>query len=122
MQNLSTHSDQTAYYEEQVKRYFSAFQKRERASVEKMLTNDFTFRNPADDHLSRERYFEKCWPTGGNIKKFHVQEVVAGNDEAYVLIETEPFEGNRFMTTEIFKFEGERISSVEVYLGVASFV
>src|SRR5262245_60274246 len=45
-----------------VRACFTAYERKDRALIELLLAPDFTFSSPLDDCISRERYFERCWP------------------------------------------------------------
>ena len=51
-----------------VRRYFAAYEAKDRTAVDELLTSDFTFTSPFDDHISRATYFQKCWPQSERIK------------------------------------------------------
>jgi ketosteroid isomerase-like protein len=45
-----------------VRRYFSAYENKDRKAVESLLTNDFVFTSLYDYRIDRETYFKRCWP------------------------------------------------------------
>jgi ketosteroid isomerase-like protein len=47
-----------------IRKYFSAYENKDRAAVEALLTNDFVFTSPYDYRIDRETYFKRCWPYG----------------------------------------------------------
>ena len=49
-------------HSELIRKYFSAYENRDRKAVESLLTNDFTFTSPYDRRIERETYFKRCWP------------------------------------------------------------
>ena len=71
-----------------VRRYFHAFQDADRAEMESLLGDGFTFTSPWDDHIGRAAWFERCWPFAGT-----------------------------FRNTELFRFDGDRIRSIDVFFG-----
>jgi ketosteroid isomerase-like protein len=100
------------------RRYFAAYPRRDREFVEDLLTEDFTFTSPVDDHIDRPAYFRRCWPNSLELKSMDVIRVIAQGSEAYVTYEAETNEGERFRNTELLAFEGDRLKSVEVYFGL----
>lgn len=44
-----------------VKKIFLAYETKNREQAENLLTSNFTFTSPLDDHIDRETYFKKCW-------------------------------------------------------------
>jgi ketosteroid isomerase-like protein len=45
-----------------VRKYFAAYAAKDRKTVENLLSEDFTFTSPYDDHINKTTYFERCWP------------------------------------------------------------
>jgi ketosteroid isomerase-like protein len=43
-----------------LRKYFSAFENKDRKAVESLLTNDFIFTSPYDYRIDRETYFKRC--------------------------------------------------------------
>ena len=50
--------------------YYRAFENYDRAFIENNLAQGFTFTSPFDDHIGREAYFRRCWPTTPLHRKF----------------------------------------------------
>jgi hypothetical protein len=48
--------------------YFKAFESADRAAMEAALAPGFTFTSPYDDHISRDQWFERCWPYAGSFR------------------------------------------------------
>ncbi|HKF61704.1 MAG TPA: nuclear transport factor 2 family protein [Dongiaceae bacterium] len=100
-----------------IRRYYGAYEAKERGAIEPLLGEDFTFSSPHDDRIGRAAYFERCWPNSENIGRFHIERLFVEGDEAFVLYELEPEAGTSFRNTEFFRFEDGRIRAVEVYFG-----
>jgi ketosteroid isomerase-like protein len=45
-----------------IRKYFSAYENKDRTAVESLLSNDFVFTIPYDYRIDRETYFKRCWP------------------------------------------------------------
>jgi hypothetical protein len=45
-----------------IRKYFSAYENKDRKAVESLLTGDFVFASPYDYGIDRETYFKRCWP------------------------------------------------------------
>jgi len=98
--------------------YFSAWESKDRPALETLLTDGFTFTSPNDDdHISKARYFEKCWPGSCTIQRFLILDLIENGDEAFIRYECELTDGKRFRNTEYFRFEGDKIREVDVYFG-----
>ena|SRR5689334_16550146 len=99
------------------RRYYRAFEKKDRAFVEDSLADGFTFTSPYDDHIGRDTYFERCWPNSERLKKFTFETVMARGDTVFVLYECETKDGARFRNAEYMTFADGRLKSVEVFFG-----
>ena len=100
-----------------VRRYFSAFQSKDRQAVEDLLADDFTFTSPLDDHISRAKYFERCWPYSELDRVFRIVNLLENGSEAFVRYECELKDHGGFRNTEYFRAEGGRIREICVYFG-----
>ena len=85
--------------------------------MEELLSDDFTFTSPYDDHIDRTPHFERCWPNSDRIRMHHLERIVQDGDEAFTLSDCETVSGNRFRNTEGLMFEGGKLKAVEVYFG-----
>src|ERR1700758_5037305 len=92
-----------------VRRYFGAYEAKDRKAIQSLLTDDFTFSSPFDDRIDRAAYFEKCWPNSRQIREFRIERLFEQDNEAFVLYELEPETGAKFRNTEFFKFDGDKI-------------
>jgi ketosteroid isomerase-like protein len=97
--------------------YLKAFERADRTAMEAALAPDFSFTSPHDDHISREQWFERCWPHAGSFRFREPIRVFAEGDEAFVRYEAE-HGGATFANSELLRFEGDRLVSAEVFFGV----
>ncbi len=100
-----------------VRACYGAYESGDRATVEQILTEDFTFSAPPDVGIDRATYFERCWPSSETTEAFDYVRLFDANDEVFVTYEATKTDGRRFRNTEIFGFAAEKISRVEVYFG-----
>lgn len=101
---------------ELARRCFETYQTKDRATLEQLLTDDFRFTSPYDDHIDRATYFERCWPNAGTYDQLDIEHVVVQGDRAWV---TYTGHGKRwFRNTEILRFVDEQIAEVEVFFGL----
>jgi len=100
-----------------VRKYFSAYESKDRKVLEDLLSDDFSFSSPHDDRISKANYFERCWPFNEKVQAFHIEKLFEKGDEAFVRYECEPKAGARFRNTEYFRIEGNKIKEVDVYFG-----
>jgi ketosteroid isomerase-like protein len=96
---------------------YEAYESGDRAVIEELLTDDFTFYSPADVGIDRATYFERCWPNAELIKAFEFDRLVEVGDEVIVTYESTKTDGRRFRNTEFLTFDGDKICRQEVYFG-----
>jgi ketosteroid isomerase-like protein len=100
-----------------VRSYFSAFQSKDRQAIEELLARDFTFTSPLDDHISRAKYFERCWPYSELSRIFRIVNLFENGNEAFVRYECELTDHGTFRNTEYFRVEAGKIREICVYFG-----
>jgi ketosteroid isomerase-like protein len=96
---------------------YRAFASGDRAAVERMLSDDFTFSSPLDVGLDRAGYFERCWPGAGAGQQFEFVRVAHDGDEVIVTYEVSHADGHKGRNTEVLGFRGDQICRAEVYFG-----
>jgi ketosteroid isomerase-like protein len=102
---------------ELIRNYYHAYETKDRAAIEGLLSSDFAFTSPLDDHIDRRAYFKRCWPNCERIKAFRIERLFEEGDEAFVQYELEPIDGAPFRNVEYFVRQGNRIREVVVYFG-----
>lgn len=100
-----------------VRRYFSAYETRDRQVLEDMLDESFTFSSPLDDRIGRTAYFARCWPNSRTLRRITVEKIFAQGDEAFIRYEAESTTGKKFRNTEWMRFEDGKLAEVQVYFG-----
>jgi len=90
-----------------------------RATVEALLTDDFTFTSPYDDAIGRAVYFERCWPNSERIRTHLLEKIFEQGSEAFVLYKCITNDGDEFRNTEFFRFAGDQVRQIEVYFGAS---
>jgi hypothetical protein len=97
--------------------YYAAYESKNREALAAILSSDFSFNSPVDDHLGREAYFRKCWPNNEKIRRFHIEEIFSNGNEAVVRYECERLDGLRFRCMEFFRAENGTLKEQDVYFG-----
>jgi ketosteroid isomerase-like protein len=100
-----------------VRRYFSAYESKDRQVLENMLGESFTFSSPLDDRINRAAWFARCWPNSQTLRRITVEKIFEQGDEAFIRYEAESTTGKKFRNTEWFRFEGGKLMEVQVYFG-----
>jgi ketosteroid isomerase-like protein len=102
-----------------LRKYFSAYENKDREAVESLLTNDFVFTSPYDYRIDRETYFKRCWPYSEKSPTYEIEKVFEKGDEAFILYDCKTKNGGSSRNTEFFTIEGSKIKEIEVYFGSA---
>ncbi len=102
---------------ELVRKYFAAYESKDRNALEELLSDAFTFNSPLDDHISKADYFERCWPCSEEVLAYHIKNLVEKGNEAFIRYECEQKSGRKLRCTEYFKIEGNKIQEIDVYFG-----
>ena len=100
-----------------IRRYYAAYENKDRQAIEVLLADDFRFSSPRDDHIDRTAYLQRCWPNNERIHAFHIERLFVDGSEAFVLYLLEPTIGPTFRNTEFFRTAGGQVKEVEVYFG-----
>jgi ketosteroid isomerase-like protein len=102
-----------------VRAQYEAFRDRRREDSEALLAADFTFTSPYDDAISRDAFFERCWPNGDLFADFQIERVTPDADGAFVTYLATTNGGDQFRNTEYLTVSGGQIHSVDVYFGAS---
>src|SRR5690625_1223017 len=100
-----------------VRSYFNAYETNERAVVEELLCDDFTFTSPVDDHINKDNYFAHCWPSCEDIHHYHIQNLFIEGNEAFIRYTCKLKSGKSFRNMEHFQFVDGEIKAIVVYFG-----
>lgn len=101
-----------------VRRLYDTFFTGDRATMESLLADDFTFTSPNDDHIDKAEYFVRCWPNRDQLRDFVIETLFVEDNAAFVRYSAERTgDGVRFRNVEYVGWEGGRVKAVEVYFG-----
>ena len=108
---------------EKAKSYNRAFERQDPDFVVGELAEGFTFTSPFDDHIGREDYFRRCWPSDPLHARFDFIAVAQDGDRVTVVYQanmrrpdaTHP--DMTFRNAEMMTFENGKLKSVEVFFG-----
>ena len=102
-----------------IRKYFAAYENKDRMAVDSLLTNDFIFTSPYDHRVDRETYFKRCWPYNEQSPTYEIGKLLEKDNEAFILYDCRTNSGGGSRNTEFFTIEGNKIKEVEVYFGSA---
>ena len=101
-----------------IRKYYSAYEKKDWHMLELILADGFTFTSPAgDDHINLKQYKERCWPNADSTRKFDLEKVIVAGDDAYVTYNGWTNDGRLFRNTERFKLKEGKIIENECFFG-----
>ena len=121
-----TSSPGTNDHEQLLKRWYAAWEsnknKQDWATVDAMLTDDFTFSSAAgDDHISKSTFRTRCFETQiGFIDHVDLESIVEKGNEAFVKYLGHTKNGKTFRNVERFTFREDKIATLECYFGQES--
>jgi hypothetical protein len=103
---------------EMIRKYYAAWQTKLWHAIDILLTEDFTFSSPLDDHISKSDFKARCWDTQiAYIDRFDLQQVIGTDDEAFVMYVCHTTNGKTLQNVEYFQLRDDKVKSVECYFG-----
>jgi SnoaL-like domain len=101
-----------------VRRYYAAWEKKDWPLLDSMLTDDFTFSSPRDDHINKSEFKAGCWNTQiPYIGRFDLTQVIGTDSEAFVMYVCHTANGKTFHNVEFFRLKEDKVKAVECYFG-----
>lgn len=105
-------------YEKIIKDYFDGWVKKDWNLVSAQLADGFTFTSAApDDHISTEKFKEKCWVQAPHIQKFEFIKIIGNEREAFAIVHVITMDNKIIRNIEYFNFMNGKIKSIEVFFG-----
>lgn len=97
--------------------FFEAFRDRRKDDLEALMSPDFVFNSPYDDHIGKREYFERCWPNGERFAEMTIERVTPDAEGAYVTYFVTTIEGKSFRNTEYLTVTDGKASAANVFFG-----
>ena len=106
-------------YEEIVRRWYEAWEKKDSGQFEALMAGNFTFTSAAgDDHISKSAFKTQCWDTQVNfIDRFDLERVFGSGNEAFVKYLCHTRNGKSFRNVEYFRLRDGKVETIECYFG-----
>lgn len=101
---------------ETVKKALRAFLDKDRDAIEAVIGNPYSFTSPADNALSRESFFARCWPNSAAFTEMTFVRGAEDGDWAFIVYEGAAG-GKRFRNAELHRVRNGKIVETEVYFG-----
>ncbi|HEV8284330.1 MAG TPA: nuclear transport factor 2 family protein [Chitinophagaceae bacterium] len=114
----SSKNEKMSQFEKIIHNYFGGWEKKNWNLVSSQLAEGFTFTSPNnDDHISIERFKEKCWVQADHIKKFEFVKIIGNDKEAFALMHVITDHDKTIRNIEYFTFSNGKIKAIEVFFG-----
>ena len=113
---------QSTEKEKVVKAYYSGFERKDWNAVAAQFANGFTFTSPNnDDHISVDRFKEKCWGTAKFFKKVDYIKMAENDEYLMLLVQITTVDDNIVRNVDVFSFNNTgKIKSIEVFFGAGT--
>jgi ketosteroid isomerase-like protein len=108
--------------EELIRNWYDAWKRKDLATFDALLADDFTFTSAAgDDHISKSKFKTQCWDTQINfIDHFDLERISTSADDAFVKYLCYTKNGKSLRNVEYLRFRNGKIHSIECYFGAES--
>lgn len=104
--------------EQIIRNYYAAWEKGDWNALDSLLTDDFTFTSPNDDHDSKSVYKSRCWtPNVPLIVHFDLQRIAGSASDAFVMYVLHIRNGKKIENVEYFRMRDGKVESVRCYFG-----
>jgi ketosteroid isomerase-like protein len=104
--------------EEVVRAHVDAYLRQDRAAAEALIGERLVFTSPQDDHIDRQAFFERCFPTADRVSRQELLHVVpTGSGEVFIMYEYELKAGGTHRNTELLTVEDDQITEIQVFFG-----
>ena len=97
---------------------FDAYLAGDASTAEALLADDFTFTSPQDDHIDKQSFMERCFPTVDRVEWQKILRLVpAGEGGVFVMYEYELKTGGRHRNTEYIVVRDGQLHETHVFFG-----
>ncbi|HYI61269.1 MAG TPA: nuclear transport factor 2 family protein [Acidimicrobiales bacterium] len=97
---------------------FDAYLRQDRAASEALIAPDFVFTSPNDDHIDRDAFFDRCFPTADRLRSQDLLLVTAAGDgDVVVMYEYVLTTGERHRNVEVQTVRDGQITEAQVFFG-----
>lgn len=100
-----------------VRASFDAFHRQDAAAASALLSPDFVFTSPQDDHIDKAAWLERCFPTAGRFGYFEFLELVETAHGVIVLYEYEVTGQGRYRNAELIRVRDDLMIETQVFFG-----
>ena len=118
----STSGGQNSTNEEIIRKWYTAWEKKDLDTFNMLLADNFTFSSAAgDDHISKSTFKTQCWDTQVDfIGRFDLERITTGAEDAFVKYLCHTKNGKSFRNVEYLRIKDGKLESIECYFGAQS--
>jgi ketosteroid isomerase-like protein len=104
--------------EDVVRRQTACYVAGDRAGSEALVAADFAFTSPQDEHIDREAFYERCFPTASRVSSQEILRIASTGDDVFVMYEyVLAGSGARHRNAELITVRDGLIVEVQVFFG-----
>jgi len=113
---------QNSTNEEIIRKWYTAWEKKDLDTFNMLLADNFTFSSAAgDDHISKSTFKAQCWDTQVDfIRHFDLERITTGAEDAFVKYLCHTKNGKSFRNVEYLQIKNGELESIECYFGAQS--
>lgn len=100
-----------------VRAQMAAYRAQDAAAAERLLSDDFVFTSPQDDHIDKAAFMERCFPTADRFGRQETRQVVEIEPGLVMARYVADHDGEVFSNVELTTVREGRIAEVRVYFG-----
>ncbi len=101
-----------------VRTMFEAYLTQDLATAESLLAPAFVFTSPQDDHIDKQAFLQRCFPTAQRLASqefLHIIDLPGG--DVFVMYEYELKTGGRHRNTEVITVQDGQLTETQVFFG-----
>jgi ketosteroid isomerase-like protein len=102
---------------------FDCYRRSDRDAAWPLYAADFRFTSPQDDHIDKDAFFERCFPTAARVSRQETVYLTPADDESsFVMYEYElaadtESPGAVHRNVELITVRNQQITEVQVFFG-----
>jgi hypothetical protein len=77
----------------------------------------YFYQRGSRDHISVEKFKEKCWVQATHVQKFEFVKIIGDDNEAFAIIHVVTNDNRIIRNVEYFTFSDAKIKSIDVFFG-----
>lgn len=99
---------------------FDAYLAQDQETAGALLADDYVFTSPQDDHIDKDAFLQRCFPTAARLNWQRVLAIAdIGPHDVFILYEYELTTGERYRNTEVSTVRKGQLVETQVFFGGA---